>query len=269
MWPLASLFGTKETIEETVKRGLPASWYHSAEIYQLERRAIFSRKWILLTHSLRFADAGEFQSFDIAGIAFFLIRDRDGKIRGFHNVCRHRAYPILQERTGKANVLHCKYHGWSYGLKGNLSKAPRFENVKEFDKDENNLFPINVYVDQIGFVWVNLQAGEPDVKWTHDFNDLDKMENLKDFDFAEEFRFDHYWEMKVEANWKALIDNYNECYHCTTSHPLIARVSNLEKYRVEPAGGIMRHHIFNKSLEESQFRRSIVFFYPGVSVTVT
>lgn len=75
--------------------------------------------------------------------------------------------------------------------------------------------------------------------------------------------------MDVKANWKGLIDNYNECYHCPTSHPLIAGVSDLTKYRVEPGMGCLEHTIINKNMEDNSFRRSITFFPPCTSVTVT
>jgi len=80
---------------------------------------------------------------------------------------------------------------------------------------------------------------------------------------------DHYWEMDVDANWKFLIDNYNECYHCPTSHPLIAGVSNLNKYRAELDKGVLEHHIVNNNQEAKPFKRGITFMYPSTSVTVT
>jgi phenylpropionate dioxygenase-like ring-hydroxylating dioxygenase large terminal subunit len=269
MWRRFYNSSSSETSKLPPTRGLPASWYRSPEMYQLERRAIFSKSWILLTHSLRFTQHGDYMSFTQANISFFLVQDRDGNINGFHNTCRHRAYPVVQERSGTASILSCKYHGWSYGFKGNLSKAPRFDTVKDFDKSQHGLFPIHVFVDKAGFVWVNLQAGEPDVKWEDDFNGIDKEPKMQEVQFTEEFTFDHYWEMDVDANWKALVDNYNECYHCPTSHPLIAGVSDLTKYRVEPNAGYMEHHITNKDQGDSQFRRSITFSYPNTSVTVT
>lgn len=92
---------------------------------------------------------------------------------------------------------------------------------------------------------------------------------MSQFKFEEEFKLDHCWSMNVSANWKSLIDNYNECYHCATSHPLIAGVSDLNKYRVEPTGSQMRHYIFNKESSDAQFRRAITFCYPTTSVTCT
>ncbi|PYH42520.1 aromatic ring-hydroxylating oxygenase subunit alpha [Aspergillus saccharolyticus JOP 1030-1] len=256
--------------KESAPRGLPASWYRSDAMYQLERRAIFSKRWMLLTHFSRFTKPGDFLSFTVADFSFFLTKDRDGKINGFHNVCRHRAYPIVQARSGTASILSCKYHGWSYGLKGNLSKAPRFETVPDFDKSQNGLLPIHVHVDRAGFVWVNLQAGETlEVQWQADFQSIDEQPRMQDFDFGGEYTFDHYWEMELEANWKLLIENYNECYHCATSHPLISGVSDLPRYRVEPTAAYMEHHIFNKENSDAQFRRAITYFFPTSSVTVT
>lgn len=224
---------------------------------------------MLLTHSLRLSQPGEFVSFTYAGFSFFLIRDREGNINGFHNVCRHRAYPVVQAPSGTARALSCKYHGWSYGFKGNLAKAPRFDTVDGFDKSQHGLLPIHVHVDKFGFVWVNLQAGEPDVKWDEDFKGADEKPILKEFDFGKEFKFDHVWDMELNSNWKSLIDNYNECYHCPTSHPLIAAVSDLTQYRVEPNRGYLEHTIINKNMEDNRFRRSISFFPPCTSVTVT
>ncbi|KAM0820333.1 putative Rieske [2Fe-2S] iron-sulfur domain-containing protein [Seiridium cardinale] len=269
MWRLLG-YPTSDQSDKTPPSGaLPSSWYRSPSMYELERRAIFSRKWILLTHSIRISQPGDYLSYTYAGFSFFLVRDREGKINGFHNICRHRAYPIVESESGTAKILSCKYHGWSYGLKGNLAKAPRFDTVPNFDKTQHGLLPIHVHVDKVGFVWANLQAGEPDIKWESEFQGADEKPILKEFDFENEFKFDHQWDMDLKANWKGLIDNYNECYHCQTSHPLIAGVSDLTKYRVEPALGCLEHTIINKNVDDNSFRRSITFFPPCTSVTVT
>lgn len=270
IWGKSSVQNNQQGNKQEPIRSLPASWYRSPELFKLECRAIFSKRWILLTHSLRFSKAGDYLSFNVANMDFFLIRDREGNINGFHNICRHRAYPVVQNQAGCVSILSCKYHGWSYGLQGKLAKAPRFETVPEFDKSQHSLLPVNVHIDRAGFVWANLQAGEPEVHWTDDFAGVDEMPRMQEFNFSSEFRFDHCWPlMDVDANWKALIDNYNECYHCPTAHPLIAGVSDVSQYRVEPTAGRMEHHISNKSNTDQQFRRAITFFYPSTSVTVT
>jgi phenylpropionate dioxygenase-like ring-hydroxylating dioxygenase large terminal subunit len=93
---------------------LPASWYREEGLYELEKRAIFSKRWLCVSHSLRFKEVGQFVNFDIAGYKFFVIRDRQKDLKAFLNVCRHRAYPILEKESGEAgkvSILACKYHG--------------------------------------------------------------------------------------------------------------------------------------------------------------
>lgn len=90
---------------------LPASWYSTREIYELERRAIFARHWLLISHELRFQIPGAYASFTVAGYPFFIVRDRKGGLNAFLNACRHRAFPILLQPEGTANILACKYHG--------------------------------------------------------------------------------------------------------------------------------------------------------------
>ena len=209
---LGFLSGGSKANETTdqVPRALPASWYHSTPLYELERRAIFSRKWLLVTHKSRFTNPGDYIRYEEAGFPFFLCLDRQGTLRGFHNVCRHRAFPIVTNDAGAVNIFSCKYHGWSYGLNGNLAKAPRFDQIPGFEKQKNGLYSIHVHVDERGFVWVNLDASEvPATPWNDDFLGADTQERLKDFNMAE-YTFDHAWSMPGDYNWKTLVDNYNE-----------------------------------------------------------
>lgn len=208
----------------------PASWYNSNDIYELERRAIFAKHWLLITHSSRLAATGDYLSYTIAGYPFFIIRDKDGSLNAFLNVCRHRAFPVVQKEEGTARVLACKYHGTfspeidtpclnlTYqnsrlvGLNGKLSKAPRFESAPGFNGSEYSLFQVHLRVDARGFVWVNLDAAQsPEVLWETYFDKVDTQPRLKDFDMGE-YSFDHAWEMDGEYNWKTLIDNYNEVF---------------------------------------------------------
>ena len=92
-------------------RALPSNWYNSREMYELERRSIFSRKWQLITHQNRLKLPGEWLKFDAAGYEFVLCRNRQGSITGFHNICRHRAFPVVTEAKGCSQIFSCKYHG--------------------------------------------------------------------------------------------------------------------------------------------------------------
>ncbi|KAJ5263437.1 hypothetical protein N7478_011042 [Penicillium angulare] len=140
---------------------VPSGWWDSPDVFELERRALFSKTWIYLANSTQFPKRGAYQSFDLAGYPVFLIRGKDDMIRAFHNVCRHRAYTITQKEIGASTVLGCRYHGWSYDTYGKLVKAPKFEDVPGFVKSENSLFEIHTHTTERGWVFVNLNAGEP------------------------------------------------------------------------------------------------------------
>ena len=102
--------GTHATTTNT----LPASWYREDGMFELEKRAIFSKRWMCVTHALRVKEVGQFVNFNIAGYKFFVIRDRQNEVKAFLNICRHRAYPVLEKESGeggKVSILACKYHG--------------------------------------------------------------------------------------------------------------------------------------------------------------
>ncbi|PSN61674.1 ISP domain-containing protein [Corynespora cassiicola Philippines] len=265
-------FGRQQTKEEEPKavRALPASWYTSQEMYELERRAIFSRKWLLMTHQSRFKEPGDFVRYNSAGFDFIMTKDRTGKINAFHNVCRHRAYPVVEAEEGKAKILACKYHGWSYGLNGKLAKAPGYQDLKSFDKEQNGLIPIHVHVDRNGFVFVNLDSKEtPELSWEAELGGSDEQERLKQFNY-DDYELDHTYEMVGEFNWKILADNFNECYHCKTTHPDVPDLANLESYDVYPKVSWIQH---DAATTEEQKQKGLyinsTYFFPNVSATVT
>lgn len=215
----------------TTTKALPASWYTSSDMFELERRAIFSKKWLLVTHQQRLVNIGDFVRTTAAGYPIVIVRDRQRKIRAHHNVCRHRAYPVVEEKAGNVSIFACKYHskfevleeafdqavltldtcaGWSYGLDGKLAKAPRYQDLEGFDKSANGLFGVHVHVDRMGFVWINLDTKTtPEIAWEDDLGKVDVQERLRRFD-ASKYHFDHQYEVVGDFNWKTLADNYNE-----------------------------------------------------------
>ncbi|CAI7566472.1 unnamed protein product [Penicillium pancosmium] len=139
---------------------VPEGWLIGRDVFELERRGLFSKSWLYLAHRTQLTKPGAYQSFDLAGFPVFLIRGKDNQIRAFHNVCRHRAYTITRKETGASTVLGCRYHGWSYDTTGKLVKAPQFEDVPGFEKSENSLFEIHTRTTDSGHVFVNLNAGD-------------------------------------------------------------------------------------------------------------
>lgn len=251
-------------------RALPGEWYTSQEMYELERRAIFSRKWQLITHQTRLKKAGDYLKFNVAEYEFILTRDRSDNINGFHNVCRHRAFPVVTEKEGSAKIFSCKYHGWSYGLNGKLAKAPGYQELSGFDKEKNSLLPIHTKIDTNGFIWVNLDGKEkPEIAWEEDFNGIDRQERYKQFNF-EEYEFDHFWEMDGAYNWKILADNYNECYHCATTHPDIPALADLKSYNVNTKDmNIIHDAATTDEQRENGLTVASTYYWPNVSTNIS
>jgi phenylpropionate dioxygenase-like ring-hydroxylating dioxygenase large terminal subunit len=238
-------------------------------MYELERRAIFSRKWMLITHQVRLAQPGDWLKFEVAGYEFILSRDRKGDIHAFHNVCRHRAFPVVEAQQGTSKIFACKYHGWSYGLDGKLAKAPKYDELEDFDKSHNGLFPIHVHVDTNGFIWVNLDSRQkPEVAWEDDFAGIDMQERFKQYNF-DDYVLDHTYQMEGAYNWKILADNFNECYHCPTTHPDVPDLADIQTHEVDTACGWITH---KSSLTENQKKNGLgissTYYFPNVSLSV-
>ncbi|KAL4738546.1 Rieske [2Fe-2S] iron-sulfur domain-containing protein [Aspergillus similis] len=147
----------------TKELDLPVDWLTSRAICELEKRAIFSKEWLPLSFIPLFPSPGIYHTSTPAGIPLFVIKSKDSRIRAFHNVCRHRAYPVINpgRDSGKSLVLACRYHGWSYDSCGNLIKAPKFDELEGFERGQNGLFGIRAKVIK-GVVWVNLSMEETD-----------------------------------------------------------------------------------------------------------
>ncbi|KAG5952881.1 hypothetical protein E4U53_007641 [Claviceps sorghi] len=268
-------FGTSSTAKDFKQanvpvQALPACWYTSQELYELERRAIFSKKWLLTTHKVRLPRQGDWLRYDLAGYQFIITKDRSDKINAFHNVCRHRAYPLVMKETGHNSVLACKYHGWSYGLNGKLAKAPGYQDMEDFNKLKNGLFPLHVHIDNNGFIWVNMDAKEqPEMSWKDDFDGVDEQPRFQNYNF-DDYEFDHTWEMEGDYNWKILADNFNECYHCKTTHPDIPTIADLASYYVETKSGHIQH--FGNPQPE-QIARGLnvasTYYFPNASMNIS
>ncbi|KAJ9608042.1 hypothetical protein H2200_007030 [Cladophialophora chaetospira] len=247
---------------------LPASWYREEGFYELERRAIFSKQWMCVTHELRVKEIGELVNFEIAGYKFFVVRDRQKELKAFLNICRHRAYPLIEKNAGEGGKVSI-LAWWSYGLSGNLAKAPRFETVENFDKTKYSLFPVHLRLDRLGFVWVNLDSDNPPtVPWEDHFDGVDKQPRQKDFSM-EDFTFDHAWELEGEYNWKAMADNYNECYHCTTAHPGILATTKLDTYDVKGIKGFIEHYSEPLDSVEHKYGVQPTYFFPNAAILIS
>ncbi|RAL08349.1 putative iron-sulfur cluster-binding protein, partial [Aspergillus homomorphus CBS 101889] len=163
----------EEPITISKEPDFPTDWWTSSSTFELERRAIFSKHWLCVSHRRQFSKPGDYHTSTVVGLPIFLILGKDGDLRAFHNVCRHRAYPVIRKDRGSSTVLGCRYHGWSYNSLGQLIKAPHFDGVVGFDRAQNGLFAVHTFTSQAGFVFVNLDARQtvwpPEVEFLDGF----------------------------------------------------------------------------------------------------
>jgi choline monooxygenase len=217
------------TIQEDLTRAttLPAAWYGSdLGVWERERRAIFGREWLMIGRADEVPDPGSYLTGEVAGSPVFVIRDREGILRGFHNVCRHRAGPILWDGAGQCDVLRCRYHGWLYDTQGALRRTPEFGDAAGFDKADFSLFPIQAGIWR-GLIFVNLDPDALPLELA-----MAAMSTETAGFPIETYRFHSSAEHEIACNWKTYVDNYAEGYHVRDIHPGLDREIESKQYQV-------------------------------------
>jgi choline monooxygenase len=199
-------------------RSIPWDWYVDPSVALLEQRAIFRRTWQYAAHTGDLAEPGSFTSTRAGDVPVVLVRGRDGALRGFVNVCRHRGY-VLCDGSGRRETLQCAYHAWTYDLDGSLRSAPRAESEPGFDRGELGLVP--VAVDTWGpFAFVNPDAAAAPL--AEHLGELPRLLADGGVD-VDALVFHGRSEGEYAANWKVCVENYLECYHCAVAHPSLAK----------------------------------------------
>src|SRR5262245_18532240 len=186
---------------------LPAVAYHDPAIYERERRAVFAREWQLAGFRVHLQQPGDFVAHDVAGWPVFVIVADDGTLRAFHNVCRHRAGPLVTDPDGRCTTLVCRYHGWTYDLDGALRSARDFGDAADFDAADFGLVPVRVE-EWRGLVFVHLDRDAPPLA-----DDLGPLFGECDELPVDGLAYSHRVEHDIAANWKTYTDNYAEGYH--------------------------------------------------------
>ncbi len=206
---------------------LPARAYHDEDWFRRERDAIFATTWQLAGFRAQLNAPGDYVNHDLAGRSIVVLVDDDGELRAFHNVCRHRAGPLVTDDRGHCSVIVCGYHGWTYGLDGTLHRARDFGDAAEFDPADFGLWPVAVD-EWRGLVFVRIASDGPTL--TESLGDLaDRCAEQP----IEQLTYSHRLSHDVDANWKTYTDNYGEGYHVPFVHPELNRQIDARNYRVE------------------------------------
>lgn len=211
----------RKTLEAATVGGksLPQKYFVSPDVFADERRKIFSKEWLLVGHQSQLPSAGDFFVATVANESLIVIRDQQGQIRAFYNVCRHRGSRLKEEACGRTSTIQCPYHAWTYALDGRLMGAPHMDEVSGFDKADYSLPPVNLGLWE-GLIFVNLERNpEPLEKWFAPLSRKFSHWNMSILRPAKRIEYD------VRANWKLMFENYSECYHCPGVHPQLQKIS--------------------------------------------
>jgi choline monooxygenase len=213
---------------------LPAKFYFDSRIADLEAQKIFRREWQVVAHRSQLAKAGDYVTTELNGEPLLLACGTDGKLRGFYNVCRHRAGPPATG-CGSRKVFRCGYHGWTYGLDGALISAPEVEGVQDFNPAEFSLVPLHAD-EWSGFVFVNLDSEARAL-----FESIGPLADQARVPSVP-MRMVERRTYEMNCNWKTYVDNYLEGYHLPSVHPGLNRELEYNSYIVEPHKNYVRQH---------------------------
>ncbi|MEO8448973.1 MAG: aromatic ring-hydroxylating dioxygenase subunit alpha [Gemmatimonadota bacterium] len=204
---------------------IPSAWYVDPKFHAVDRDAIFARTWQGVGHLSQLGNPGDYFLATVADNPIIVLRDREGVLRAFYNVCRHRGGPLAIEPQGCVKALTCKYHGWTFMLDGSLRGVPQWDRVELFDKGDFGLVPVRVDTWE-DFVFVNL-AEEP----AHPLGDVlaGIRERIAPIELRAK-RFVKRIDYEVGANWKVYIDNYLEGYHIPHVHPELVNLLDFQRY---------------------------------------
>lgn len=206
---------------------LPARCYTDAAYLVAEQQRIFNRTWQLVGRLDQVVEPGSYFTANVGDELIVIVRGDDGELRGFHNVCRHRAGPVAQGQGSCIKKFRCGYHGWTYSTDGRLIGVPDFDGVENFDRNDFSLLPVKIQVwEQFIFAKLNGRANAFSLRdFLEDIPATTQHCRVSDMKFAE--RRDYL----IDCNWKVYVDNYAEGYHVPIVHPSLMREIDFQRYR--------------------------------------
>ena len=222
--------GLARPLPDSLLATLPGLHYTDPAVFALEQELIFERLWFCAVRAGDLPAPGAYRTVQVGRESVLVVRDRRGGIRAFLNVCRHRGAQLCTEDAGDARrTLRCPYHSWTYDLDGTLVAAPNLRTMPDVDRAEWGLHAVHVR-EWLGYVWVCLatdaDGGPPSFEDTVLREVTDRLGSVAALDaygteglgLGRRIRYD------VAANWKLIVENFMECYHCATIHPELTTV---------------------------------------------
>jgi Rieske 2Fe-2S family protein len=217
---------TTTELPESLISTLPGNFYTDPQIFAVEQAKIFERMWFCAARGTDIPNPGSFRTVQVGTESILISRSRRGEVRAFFNVCRHRGAKICTEESGSVTrAFQCPYHAWTYDLDGKLIAAPNLTKMPDIDRNEYGLRKVHIR-EWLGYIWISL-ADEPpsfeDTVLQEVVDRLGELANLEHYE-VEKLAVGRRIVYDVQANWKLIIENFMECYHCATIHPELTEV---------------------------------------------
>ena len=205
---------------------LPGRYYYDPVIYDLEQERIFSQLWVCIGRADAVPIPGTYQLATIGRESIIVIRNRDGVLQAFFNVCRHRGARLCTATSGQLKgSIQCRYHAWTYGLDGRLIGAPNVSNDAQFDRMSYGLLPVSLDVWE-GSVWLNLADDPAPITTQVNVPIIERFGSYAPFARYDvgKLKVGKTITYDVHANWKLVLENFMECYHCGPMHPELCQL---------------------------------------------
>jgi len=255
----------------TLQYSLDSRYYTDPLLFVKERERIFKSSWWLVGPVDQCQENGHYMADTVCGWPVFVVRGNDGKLRGFHNVCRHRGAALLKDGNGQCRTITCPYHAWGYATDGRLMATPGFDSpgsTTELQADTLSLLPIRV-AQWRGMVFVNLS--EDGCEFDQWISTLDGL--MTDFPGLETMQFHGQFEVSGEANWKLYCDNTVEGYHLPSVHPRLASAvkQGSVDIRSYDKGALVAFHV-DYGGDSSSLRGNQglwAYLYPGFQIAIS
>lgn len=201
--------------------GFPNYFYNSDVIYKRELSKLFFNSWIYAGHISQIPNTGDYFLCDVGKDSAIICRHDDENIHSFLNVCRHRGARVAEETSGNKKAFVCPYHGWAYDTNGSLKRARDMDMLESFACEKHPLKATALHIFH-GMIFINFNADAPDLG-PH----IEKLEPTLGTYRLENAKIAASESYRVNANWKFVIENYLECYHCACSHRQYAKIHTL------------------------------------------
>lgn len=221
-----------------IEHALDPMYYVRPDIFEREKEKIFFSSWIYVGHTSQVANNGDFFTLTLIDQSIVIMSGQDGELRGFYNVCPHRAHELFGEAKGNKKAIVCPYHAWSFETDGKLRSARGSDQVEGFDASKVCISQVKVE-EFLGFIFVNLDPQAPPMDEVYPGVKEGILELAPDI---EGNVYTHHHEKHLNANWKVAVENYNECYHCPGVHQTFSQgVVDPKSYKIAPGTNCLLH----------------------------